>query len=234
MKLFLICSTLQAAIYHWTTIMTYLPPRPHFLPSRILWLSSIQYPISLCGQCTTILCWKLAWCCTFCPNCYMLLLYSCCMCGCCWREALIFSSIIWCVQVSNVKFNILVRQLKLFYIGKQSQPFSFLLRQNKIKRMIPLYVLSFGIWDFFSFIYMIYNLLNLCKHIEKFFNMYFNWHFLQAISLEWFNAGNGYVRNYLREIGSRQETAGSDCLRIQVTFREFEMNFTRMKYLVST
>lgn len=102
----------------------------------------------------TNLCWKLAWYCTFCPNCYMLLLYSCCMCGCCWREALIFSSIIWCVQVSNVKFNILVRQLKLFYIGKQSQPFSFLLRQNKIKRMIPLYVLSFGIWDFFFFIYI--------------------------------------------------------------------------------
>lgn len=49
---FLICSTLQAAIYHWTTIMTYLPPRPHFLPSRILWQSSIQYPISLCGQCS--------------------------------------------------------------------------------------------------------------------------------------------------------------------------------------
>lgn len=34
---------------------------------------------------------------------------------CCWRLALIFSSKIWCVQVSDVKSNILVKQIKLFH-----------------------------------------------------------------------------------------------------------------------
>lgn len=34
---------------------------------------------------------------------------------CCWRLAPIFSSKIWCVQVSGVKSNILVKQIKLFH-----------------------------------------------------------------------------------------------------------------------
>lgn len=61
--------------------------------------------------------------------------------------------------------------------------------------------------------------------------MHFYHHFIKKdkfLKNGWMQEMEMYAITWKKE-GSGPETEGAACLRIQVTFSEFEMNFTRMK-----